>query len=236
LTASDGTAYDTVKDKGGRRIVMLVCVTHPEQINRIEKVLGVASEVQPSRDWEQTTLFEAALRTALEGGFSYESVRGEGGKRTAIAFCAAGDKGMRVVESLFPQPGTVAFSEIHDQPAMEAARSEAEEIIARLALPEDLHGRTINFVAFESDRDCQFFHPGRTLDQHERVFAALQARLLSRGAQFMRSVLTPVMFEEAGRHAGDPTNWAERRTFLVPSARNPKTSSAQTAAGPEAVS
>jgi hypothetical protein len=235
LIAADGVAHDAVKDAGGRRVVMLLCITNPEQINRIERVLGVAVEADPSRDWERATLFETALRTALEGGFTYESMRGEGGARTAIALCAAGQKGMRVIESFFPRAGTAGSPGIQDQGADEYAQAEAGEIIARLALPEDIRGRTIHFVTFASDRDCEFFHPGRTREQHERIFAAVQARLFSRGVQFARSPLTPEMFAEAGRQAGEPTNWAERRTFLVPSARNPKTSPGQTSNGPVAV-
>jgi hypothetical protein len=47
---------------------------------------------------------------------------------------------------------------------------------AEQALPDDLKGRALTLVDFESEADCEFFYPGRTL-LSQKAFTSALAKL-----------------------------------------------------------
>ena len=61
---------------------------------------------------------------------------------------------------------------------------------AEQALPADLKGRTLTLVDFESEEDCQFFYPGRTLLSQKAFTSALARFARARHARTEHATIT----------------------------------------------
>ncbi len=61
---------------------------------------------------------------------------------------------------------------------------------AERALPADLKGRTLTLVDFESEEDCQFFYPGRTLLSQKAFTSALARFARARHARTEHAAIT----------------------------------------------
>lgn len=59
------------------------------------------------------------------------------------------------------------------------------------SLPANLKGRTLTIVEFESEEDCAFFYPGRTLLAQKAFTSALVKLARARHARTEKVIITP---------------------------------------------
>jgi hypothetical protein len=99
----NGTLYDSVRVQDGPRIILMICVTNPEQIAIVEKAFKLDEEM-PVKDWTAHTLVEWIFHTVQGVGLSYEDLHDAYGKRTAVLLCATRPESVRVLETFFKMP------------------------------------------------------------------------------------------------------------------------------------
>jgi hypothetical protein len=97
---SDGTCYDDVRVRGGRRFLLIICATGATQIRLVESKMAL-SRALPGVDWAKTTMVELASKTARGAGLGYEDVCDSGRNRTAIVVCATSPESVTMLETLF---------------------------------------------------------------------------------------------------------------------------------------
>ena len=85
-----------------------------------------------------------------------------------------------------------------------AHQKTAAEILAKLNLPENLRGRTVNLIAFKSEEDCRSCYPDRSLSDHEKACAYVRAEVRRRGGETRRVHL--------GKHHQNGSQKADERT------------------------
>lgn len=83
--------------------MLVVCVTNAEQIEMVERGVGLSEDVPPS-DWANSTLKNMVLTTDKAGGLTYEDLRDAYGKRTAVTLCATQPDSMKILQTLFDLP------------------------------------------------------------------------------------------------------------------------------------
>jgi hypothetical protein len=85
-----GIAFDAVREQGGKRIIMVVCVADQTQVELAERYFSLTNNGEPA-DWAKLSLAEFLMRAGKAGGLAYEDYHDASGKRMAIAFAAVGD-------------------------------------------------------------------------------------------------------------------------------------------------
>jgi|GEM_PF-2222682 len=103
LLEENGTVFESLRVDNGPRLMLIICVTEPEQIEIVERAVNLADDKPPS-DWETSTLQEMALTTVKAAGLSYEDLHDAYGKRIAVALCATSPDSLRILETLFEMP------------------------------------------------------------------------------------------------------------------------------------
>ncbi|HEX3818602.1 MAG TPA: hypothetical protein VHW03_09970 [Chthoniobacterales bacterium] len=71
------------------------------------------------------------------------------------------------------------------------AKDAADDIVARLRLPNDAKGRKLQLVIFTSEEDCRFFYPRRALEWQRQVNTYISRSVRQRGFRVQRIALTP---------------------------------------------
>lgn len=97
---SNGTVFESLKAEDGPRLMIIVCVTDPEQIDLLSSIIKFSEEVSPA-DWNSLTLAEMMMRTDAGVGLSYEDLRNESGTRIAVTLCATKPETVRTIETIF---------------------------------------------------------------------------------------------------------------------------------------
>jgi hypothetical protein len=102
LREANGTAFDAIKANGTRAIVF-ICVTDQRQIEQLEHAIKFSEDTPPC-DWQSKKLMDLFLATDSRGGLSYEDLRGNDGKRTAVTLCATRPNRIQLLEVIFAFP------------------------------------------------------------------------------------------------------------------------------------
>lgn len=72
------------------------------------------------------------------------------------------------------------------------AKDAADDIVAKLRLTPASKGRKFQLVTFQTEKDCRFFYPRRSLDWQRQVNTYVSRALRARyGVQVQRISLTP---------------------------------------------
>jgi hypothetical protein len=100
---ASGIKFESLRADGGKRFIIIMCLTDIDQIARLEKAVNLVDDGF-TEDWSTFTLFKAVKRTMLGVGFSFESLRDEYGRRSAVVLTAAEPSSMRIIEALFKLP------------------------------------------------------------------------------------------------------------------------------------
>lgn len=98
-----GTVYETLRVKGGPRLVLLMCLTDPDQIAILERVFNFVDDGL-GEDWTAMTLADVISRTVRGEGFSFEALRDEYGRRSAVVLCSFERASIENLNVLFGLP------------------------------------------------------------------------------------------------------------------------------------
>ena len=81
-------------------------------------------------------------------------------------------------------------------------------------LPEDLSGKRLELVSFDSDADSKFFYPGRSAEFHRMINSAIARAARKRGARTNYVVVTPAEYLEICEKEGVEDSPEERQAFI----------------------
>jgi len=103
LLETNGIVFESLRAENGPRFLLVICVTSPEQVAKLEQTLVIATDTPPV-DWSCATVGELLVRTAKGTGLSYEDLHDHEGKRTSIVLCATAPKSIAILEKIFNLP------------------------------------------------------------------------------------------------------------------------------------
>lgn len=91
----------------------------------------------------------------------------------------------------------------------------ADLTVAKLRLPADLIGRTVNLIDFPTDKDCRAYYPSRSLEQHKEHNRLVRLQVLQRRGRVSYTVVVAALHD--GHATQDErTRKAEMNVFLNP--------------------
>lgn len=99
---ANGTLFESLRVEGGRRLVIVLCMTDVDQIAEVERALDMVDG--PTEDWNTLTLSDVVMRTAVGPGLSFECLRDEYGRRSAVILTAADPRSIQILERVFSLP------------------------------------------------------------------------------------------------------------------------------------
>lgn len=100
---TNGNAFDALREAGGRRWLLVMCMTRVDQIAKVESLL----ELPPGgeeMDWEGTTLAEAFARGPMAGTLVCWSLTDGQWRRKAVVLIAADPCSVTRLEEMFNLP------------------------------------------------------------------------------------------------------------------------------------
>lgn len=103
LQEATGSAFEALRAKDGKRLFLLMCLTARGQILQVEQALDLVDDGQ-AEDWTTLTLVELLVRTGRAGGFCFEALRDEDGRRIALVLMATEPRSITILESLGSLP------------------------------------------------------------------------------------------------------------------------------------
>jgi hypothetical protein len=98
-----GVMYDAIRIAGGRRLMIVICVTTKDQIATLRGLFDFADSGAPA-DWTKLTLLETVMRAQAGPGYAHESLRDETGDVSAIVLISAEPRSMAMIERVFGIP------------------------------------------------------------------------------------------------------------------------------------
>jgi hypothetical protein len=98
-----GISFESIRANGEQRLVVVLCATDLDKIAKLEKVFDLVDS-GADENWNILTLADATVRTVRRGGLSFEALRDEFGRRSAVVLIAAEPTSMRVIETVFDLP------------------------------------------------------------------------------------------------------------------------------------
>ena len=100
---ANGTVYESIRIPGGQRLALIMCITAPDQIALVERAFEFVDD-GILEDWNTFTLGEVFKRTVVGVGFSFESLRDELDRRSALMICSTEPRSMEIMGTLFDLP------------------------------------------------------------------------------------------------------------------------------------
>ena len=98
-----GTVYEALREDKGRRLMLIVCLTHSDQIATLERAFEFVDD-NGSEDWNTLTLAEVFKRTVFGTGFTFECLRDNSGKRSSVLICSTEPVSIERLDFLFDLP------------------------------------------------------------------------------------------------------------------------------------
>ena len=96
---TEGGVFEAMRGPGGRRMVILLCATRPEDISRFVKMFSLIDD-GVGDDWATTSLLD--LLMGSEGaGLGFSCLRDKDGRRRALIFLAHDPRSISMVEHVF---------------------------------------------------------------------------------------------------------------------------------------
>jgi len=102
-TEATGVAFDAIRVAGGKRLMVVICVTKKDQIAALQKVFDFAGGGAPE-DWTKLTLLEIAIRAGAGPGFAFESLKDDAGEFSDIILISTEPRSMAMIERVFTMP------------------------------------------------------------------------------------------------------------------------------------
>lgn len=99
-TEATGIAYEAIREPGGQRIMMAMCITGQENITVIQKVFQFDNN-SPDEDWTKLSLTDVTVRAMRGNGFAFEGLTDASGAFTDILLVSTEPKSMRLIEKIF---------------------------------------------------------------------------------------------------------------------------------------
>jgi len=93
------------------------------------------------------------------------------------------------------------------------AKDAAAKWIEGAQLPEDLRGRKVQLVTFESDEHCLFFYPRRVLKWQQQVTTYRSRAIRTRKGRVIRLLITPEMYTAWLEAEGKTDSASVRRAY-----------------------
>lgn len=81
-------------------------------------------------------------------------------------------------------------------------------------LPEDLSGKRLELVNFDSDEDSKFFYPRRSAEFHRMINTAIARAARKRGARANYVLISPAEYLEICAKEGIQDSPEERLAFI----------------------
>lgn len=100
---ANGSFFSALRAKDGKRIFLFMCLTARGQILQVERSLDLVDDGN-AEDWSTLTLVELLVRTVRAGGFCFEALRDDDGRRIALALIATEPHSISILESLGSLP------------------------------------------------------------------------------------------------------------------------------------
>ena len=98
-----GISSYSIREDGGKRAIIILCLTDLDQIARLEKAMNFADD-GVIEDWNKLTLADVAFRSGGGDSLSFEGLKDEYGRRSAIVLTAVGPKSVHLMEIIFTLP------------------------------------------------------------------------------------------------------------------------------------
>ncbi len=95
-----GIAYDAIREPGGPRLMMAMCITGQENIALIQKVFQFDNS-SPDEDWTKLSLTDVTVRAMRGNGFAFEGLTDGNGAFTDILLVSTEPKSMRLIEKIY---------------------------------------------------------------------------------------------------------------------------------------
>lgn len=93
------SVFEAIRAEGGQRMVVMVCLTARGHILEVEQAFDLVDDGN-AEDWNTLTLVEVFARTVRAGGFCFEAVRDEEGRRVAVVLIATEPRSIAKLELL----------------------------------------------------------------------------------------------------------------------------------------
>jgi hypothetical protein len=95
----NGTCFKAMRRDGGRRYILLACVTGEHELRKIGDISGC--EAQEHGDWSSVTLADALTRAIMRDGFCYYVDSSSRSSFAPVALIAAGPDSVTKLEGIF---------------------------------------------------------------------------------------------------------------------------------------
>jgi hypothetical protein len=96
----EGGVFESIREPGGRRIIVFLCVTRPDDISHLEKAFALIDSGE-SGDWQKLTLLDFFMQAPKEHGSSFVCSRDKSGRRDALIFLAHTPHSISILEKVF---------------------------------------------------------------------------------------------------------------------------------------
>lgn len=99
-----GLKYVSIREAGGRRFILIVCVAKAEAIESFSRIFEFRQSGGESKNWLDYTLADFSLDTLKGTLLAYQDVKNKLGERTAIALCIIRPDIIRLMERALELP------------------------------------------------------------------------------------------------------------------------------------
>jgi hypothetical protein len=96
----EGGVFEAMRGPGGRRMIILLCATRPEDISRFVTMFSLVDD-GVGNDWETTTLLDLLMGSEGKTGLGFSCLRDKDGRRRALIFLAHDPRSISMVERVF---------------------------------------------------------------------------------------------------------------------------------------
>lgn len=91
------SVFEAIRAESGQRVAVMVCLTARGHILQVEQGFDLVDDGN-AEDWNTLTLVEVFARTVRAGGFCFEAVRDEEGRRVALVLSATEPRSISKLE------------------------------------------------------------------------------------------------------------------------------------------
>jgi hypothetical protein len=95
----DGGVFEAMRGDGGRRMIIFLCATRPDDISRFVREFSLIDDGAVA-DWKAFTLLDL-LMASKDSGSSFACLRHKDGRRRALIFIAHDPRSISTVERFF---------------------------------------------------------------------------------------------------------------------------------------
>ena len=102
-TEPTGNAFESIRVAGGKRLMVVMCVTKKDQIALLKKAFNFVDGGAPE-DWATLTLLEVAMRSVAGAGFAFEALKDSSGEISDLIFISTEPRSMAIIDGVFTMP------------------------------------------------------------------------------------------------------------------------------------